>query len=320
MMCTCPKCRAEIELDLPEVDEDGTSASCPACHAKFNLHRETFGGRAYRKAGEISCASCGSKLGPQLHCPTCGMPFPSYVVAGGSRRRTTRKAASIQLSWSPLKKAPKRKGSTFDLPTLEAALQQDATPKSKAKAVVRQLSNRVVLAVIAVVIIAVAAAGGVMFMKHRSEESFVRNFALASYGVQVGCDRSRQYCQKMAADWKAKLDAGQPYTPRLSVDDDRDLTSIANKVTSLKGKLVNEPEKFKNSTEKLAVVEAAFNKMRALANSPGNSLPAFVDAVSKADADYKAAASQFRSGIPQEMMDQLHVSARRYRGLRPLVQ
>lgn len=82
MTGTCPKCHANIELEVShsDVTEAGTTASCPACKAHLTLFKESFGGRALRKSDEVSCSHCGGQLGAELHCQSCGVPFPDYLV------------------------------------------------------------------------------------------------------------------------------------------------------------------------------------------------------------------------------------------------
>lgn len=320
MTCTCPKCQATIEISVPEVTEQGTTASCPACKASFHLYLESFGGRAFRKCGEIVCAKCGNELGPESHCRHCGLPFPSYVVIGLTRRRRASKATKLQLNFNfaPSRKQAPR-GSTMDLPSLETAMKQEEAA-SKRKPVVgkAQSSRKVALAVGLLVSVALAAGGAAVYLKMRAEKTFVQNFALATYGVQLGVDRSRKSYQKIAADWKAKADAGQSFVPRPAVDDEKDLNSIKNKLNDLRPKLAEEPAKFKDSTPKLAKFEGVFDKMRSLALAPGNSLPAYTDSINKAEADYKVAANELKIGITPELLDHLKKAAQRYRGLRPL--
>jgi hypothetical protein len=314
MTCNCPKCQAQIEIDLPEVAEEGSSASCPACNATFYVHPESFGGRALRKTGEVSCASCGGQLGPQMHCPSCGLPFPGYLVVSLSKKPPRRKVAKVKISSSPFKK----RKSSMTLPTLEAAMSQQA-PSKVIFAKVTSSRKLPVLVLTVLILIAAAAAGASVYLKKKAETAYVNNFVVAAYGIQVTADRSRVVCQKIATDWKAKTDAGQPYNPRPAMDDDRDLNQIKLKIDATKEKMAEQPAKFKECNEKLARLEAASAKIRSLALAPGNSLPAFNDSLSKVDTGYKAASSEFKSGLPQELMAALSIGAQKYRGLRPLL-
>jgi hypothetical protein len=317
MNCTCPKCQAKIELELAtEVTEEGTKASCPACNARFNLHRESFTARALRKPGEISCATCGNELGPELHCTSCGTPFPSYIVVGTGRKRSTAKRAAIRLDVNIF---PSRK-TAINVPSLSMS-QEERPGAKKGKQVGKAgFSGNRGLVVAVVVVLAVALGGTSFFVKKKAETSYKRNFAVACYAIQVGADRSRKISQRIAVDWKSKLDAGQNFTPRLSADDDREMAAVRSKLDTVKAKLAKEPEKFSNCNEKLAKLETAFSKLRSLPSAPGNSLPEFNNSVSQAEAQYKQAATEFKAGLPPELMQELRSSAQKYRGLRPLLQ
>lgn len=317
MKCTCPKCHKNIELDLPEVTEEGTSASCPECQGRFNVHRESFGARALRKTGEISCASCGDELGPQIHCTTCGAPFPDYVVAGLGHKRVRRAGTKLKLKSSPLQK-PGRVMS--QLPSLDMAMKQESPAAAKKQKGAGEGSSKTLkIAAGVIVLLALIAAGAGFYFKNETESRYLKNFALATYVIQVGNDRSRKICLRIANDWKAKIDAGQGFTPRPSADEEKELNTVKAKIDSIKSRLSAEPEKYKNCSETLAKIETPFNKMKALALSPGNSLPGFNDSVNRLDNEYKQGATQFKAAIPPEVMAELLASAQKYRGLRPLL-
>jgi hypothetical protein len=315
MKCTCPKCSAEIELPLTEVPEEGTSTSCPACKGNFSVHRESFGGRAARKSGEISCSACGEILGPQLHCRNCGVPFPDLVVFGQSRMGARKKAAVVKLKSSPFKKQKPM----MELPSLEMAMKDGAQAPKRPQAARRRIPARTVALVSVLLLIIAAVVGSSIYLKKKKESEYAKNFVLVAYGIQVGTDRCDRACQKLAAEWKTRTDAGQAFTPRLNIEDEKELSRINDKLDSVKASLPPEPEKFGNSRDKLARLEGSYNKIRSVATSPGNSLAAFNDSVNKADADYKAAANEFKSGLPPELMDELKAGSLRFRGLRPLV-
>ncbi|HJV64821.1 MAG TPA: hypothetical protein VJ550_03710 [Geomonas sp.] len=318
MTCNCPKCLATIDVDLPEFGDEGTSASCPACNATFYIHPESFGGRALRKTGEVSCAACGGQLGPHMHCPNCGLPFPGYLVVSLSKKPPRRKVSKIRITSSPIKK---RKQSSMNLPTLEAAMRQEEPAKiSLARVKVKVGSRKLPVIVVSVLLVLAAAAGGGFFyLKKQAETAYKNNFVIAAYGIQVTADRSRAVCQKLAADWKTKTDAGQAFTPRPSLDDDRDLNQIKLKIEATKGKIAEEPAKFKGCNDKLNRLDLASAKLRTFALSPGNALPAFNDSLAKADNSYKQAANEFKAGLPQELMEALSNGAQKYKGLRPLL-
>jgi hypothetical protein len=312
MKCTCPKCHADIELELPEVTEEGIPGSCPACKAHLTIHTESFGGRAYRKSSEISCASCGNQLGPKMYCQSCGTPFPSYLVASLGRKRTRRKSTKIKLKSSPFKSNTRTSALDMsDILARSAALKEFEKSPTKSKKII---------ATSLAVLLALAVVGAAFYFKKVPEQKYTRNFVMATYVIQVGADKSRKVCQRIATDWKAKTDAGQTYIPRASADEEKDLNTIRIKLDSAKANLTVEPNKFKDCTEKLEKLENSYSKLSTLALSPGNSLQAFTDSTSKLDNEYKQVSKKFKLTIPGEMLEDLNLASKKFRGLRPLLQ
>jgi len=314
MTCTCPKCHATIELDLPEVTEAGTSASCPACNARFSVHRESFGGRALRKTGEISCATCGSELGSQTHCAACGTQFPDYLVVTLGRKRARRDSKKIKLKTSPFPQAPK---SSTQLPSLDMPLRPESAVPLPGPKTAR--TNSSTIAITALVLVALIGAGVFFYLKKEAEKTYAKNFVLATYCVQTGVDKALKSNVRMAAEWKAKTDAGQAYVARPSLEDERDFGIISGKIETLSQKLTKTPKKFASCVEKLGKIQAVFAKLHTLALTPGNSLQALNDNSAKLDAEYKLAVKEYKAGMPDEIMEELVSASQRFKGLRPLL-
>lgn len=317
MKCTCPKCHAQIELDLPEVTEAGTSAVCPACNARVTVHRESFGGRALRKSIEISCAPCGSELGSQMHCPTCGAQFPDYLVVSLGRKRARGASKMVKLKTSPF---PHAAASTSQLPTHEMSMRAEAAPARPSVPSGAKNPKAIRIAICLLVVVALVAAGSVFYLKNKAEKAYAKNFVMATYCVQVGTDMSLKAGAKISAEWKAALDAGQPYRPRPSTEEERALDIINSKLISAQSNLTNAPEKYSQCNEKLAKISGVYTRLRTLVLSPGNSQQDFSDTSKKLDGEYKLAVKEFKAGLPAEMMDELINASRKYKGLRSLLQ
>ena len=316
MKCACPKCKADIEVLLPEVAEEGTATKCPACQAGFWVHKESFGGRALRRTGEISCASCGEPLGPQMHCAHCGVPYPEYLISTSARKKAGQKAVKIGLS-SPFKRVDRV---THQLPPLDGT--KSPAPPAAAKtnqASAGRFSRGTLLAVSALVLLALSAAGAGIYLKKKAETKYIRNFAFATYGIQVGIDTSRNVCLRMADEWKAGVAAGKAVSPRPTAEDEKALANIKTKLATAKKNLAEEPEKFKECSAEVAKFEGSFQKMHALAMTPGDSLPSFTNSINKLDGEYAQAAKEFKASIPAELMEELVAASQKYRGLRPLL-
>ena len=316
MKCTCPKCHGKIEVELPEVTEEGTSTSCPACKAHFTAYKESFGGRALRKTGELSCASCGNELGPQMHCITCGVSFPDYLIAAVGRKQARKTSPKMKLPLGPPRKEDKAVVS--NIPTLDSATRQDSAAPNQ-QPVAKGVPKSRIVAVSVIALLVVIAVGAVWYFKKGAETTYLRNFALATYTIQVGADTSRKTCLKVATDWKSSIDAGKSYLARPSAEEAKVLASISAKLTATKAKLSEEPAKFKGCKENLAKIEGAYNKLQSLALAPGDSLQTFTESYGKLDSEYQQASNQFKTGIPPEAMEELQSASQKYRGLRPLL-
>ena len=318
MTCTCPKCHQKIELDLPEVSEAGTAAACPSCNARFTVFRESFGGRALRKASEISCAACGSELGAEMHCTSCGAQFPDYLVISLGRKRSRRETKKVKLKTSPF---PKREGTTAQLPSLGMSMSPDGAAKAHPVAAAgSRYPKPVVLTVALLVVLALVAGGSMFYLKNKQEKSYAKNFVLATYCLQAGYDRSLKACARIATEWKAKTEAGQPYQARASMDDERELGIIGSKFESALGKLATPPEKFAACGENLNRLQAIYAKAHALILAPGTSMQGFTDAVAKLNGDYKLAAKGYSTGLPSEIKSELSSTSLKFKTLRPLIQ
>jgi len=313
MKCTCPKCRAEIEIDLPELPQEEMPASCPACKAAFKLYKESFGARALRKASELHCASCGAQLGAQPHCSNCGVPFPEYYLVSIGRKKGRRPSKKVK---TRSRSAGKRAKITSQLPSLETAMKEEAAAAKPRAAVGARFSKNTLLAAYAVIFLLVAAAGGAFYLKKQAEHTYAKNFVLAVYCINTGEDDSVKASQRIINDWTT---AGEASRPRLSMEEEKGLNHIAGRIDTIKTKITEEPSAFAGSNAKLAKLQASYEAVRSLVSAPGNSLPNFKDAVSKADVKYKLSVKEFKTGLPDEIMDELVSASKKFIGLRAML-
>jgi len=317
MKCTCPKCQAEIEMDVPEeIPEAGTVTPCPACNVKLNIYRESFGSRALHRTGQVSCAACGAELGPHLHCQTCGASFPDFLVAQVGKRKARRQSKKVALSFSPL---PARQQRAVQLPSLDAALHPDAVKGSAHKGVASGLPRTLQIAIALVVVVALAAGGTFYYFKVETEKKYAKNYALAAFCLQAGIERAQKTGVRMSAEWKQRQDAGQTFTPRLSIDDERGFGLVESKFEPTMGKLGKAPEKFGDCTPALAKLRTVYDKWHALVQTPGNSLQTFNDNNAKVEQEYKQAIRDFKTSLPGSMREELTAASLKLKLLRPLV-
>src|SRR5512136_611053 len=98
MTCTCPKCKAEIEL--AEIPPESSSHKCSACNANLEIRKESFAKRALYKSSEISCAECGNPPGTSIYCQSCHAIYPEILVieaSCGAKKQLGKIIASLNL-------------------------------------------------------------------------------------------------------------------------------------------------------------------------------------------------------------------------------
>src|ERR1700687_2341971 len=104
MTGTCPKCNAEIEIDLSNLPEDGAHTPCPECKGRFWISRESYARRALKKEGKLYCDKCGNELGHSIVCAACGVMYPDYCLvqtAKPPRRQVEKADFSLSFSLKP---------------------------------------------------------------------------------------------------------------------------------------------------------------------------------------------------------------------------
>ncbi|MBJ6750207.1 zinc ribbon domain-containing protein [Geomonas anaerohicana] len=304
MKSTCPKCQAQIELHLEAVSEKGTAAACPSCKAKLYVHRESFGARAFRKIGQVSCAACGEQLGQEIFCLGCGAPYPEYLVTSPGSKPT------------PLPKTEGGSGS-FSLPAPSAKLYlpQVSRTASSDTAVNRPQNLGAVIAVL--LVLALGAAGFTYYNKLKAEKAFVESFVKLTYCIHSGQLRSKDAATKIAAEWKTA--SVQRTAPHMPAEDEKDFSILATQIEDLQAKTATPPEKYKQSSEAVAALNAASKKMQALALSPSPTVNELVDATAKFDTEYQGAVRNFKSTLPEDLKQELKSASKRYKALQTLL-
>jgi hypothetical protein len=306
MKCTCPKCKAEIQLDLPPLTEEGTSSPCPECKTRLHVYNESFAARALRKVGEISCLKCGNELGHSIHCPSCGVLYPDYFVVSIGRRRV-RKVKTIREF-----RASKAGRSELVAPRPGAA------PLSAAQKPGTNTSKILLITVSLVVLAIVVSLGIRAYQQHNAESQYTANYFRALYCIKTAADRSLKTCAKISVDWKGNLDAGRNVDPHISVQDEADLNKVRGEIEKYMQKLNPPPGKFITANEKLANLNGVYTKLHSLAIAPSGSLQSFTESASKLDSEYKKAAQELKASLPEKLAEELNKAKVKYKGLRDL--
>jgi hypothetical protein len=301
MMCSCPKCAAEIELDIAGIPDEGSYTSCPECKSRFWMGKESFARRALKKEGKLYCSACGKEIDCLTVCTACGIVFPDYYLLQASKpaRRQLEKA---EFSWSFGAKPAKQ---TYAIPQKSSSV----TPLSR-KFLVRAVSL--------VAIVALAAGGAYVYNQKKTERLYAANYVLALYGIKTGVNLSLSQCARMSADWKAKTDAGQRFAPRLTAEEESRSGRVKNELDPLMLKLDKPPQKFSKASEAITKLYGVQTRLNSLTATPPGSLGGFTDSVSRLDGDFKAAAQELKAGLPKELSEELEKAKTKYKELKDL--
>lgn len=314
MKCTCPKCHADIEIDLPEVTEEGSANACPECKARLFVHKESFGARALRRTGEISCALCGDELGPHTHCAACGAPYPEYLVVAQGNKRSVKTRGHLKLKSSPFAKsagaAPR--APSFDPTALEKAPGKTGTGGGLQK-------KHLVIGLSLVLLVVLGAFGYVVYSRGKAEAEYADKFVKMTYCIHSGQARSLKACTKIAADWKLRNDAGQGAAPRISIEEEKDFALLKSEFQTLQKKMETAPKKYQQCNDMLAKLFGPAQKIQSLALSPSPTLPGLIEATTRYDAEYHKSVREFKAVIPEDLMKELQSASQRYKALKPLV-
>jgi hypothetical protein len=297
MTCSCPKCAAQVQVDLSHIPEEGNYTPCPECNKRFWTQKDTFAKKILKKEGTKYCAKCSSELGPFIVCTGCGVTFPDYyaVLAAKPARRQLEKAGGFSLTFSPRQVKQ------------SYAVHHTVTTRSK-----KSVFPKFFLLVVAAVLLVGA---GLFYQNLETEQQYAANFARALYGIKMGTELSINVCTKISADWKTKTDADRSPAPRVSPADEPRLNTIQDELDRIMQKLNKPPQKFVKANEKLAGIYGAYTKLHSLALAPSGSLAGFSGAANNAEANYRQAVQDLKTDLPAELSKELEKAKKKYKGL-----
>jgi predicted Zn finger-like uncharacterized protein len=300
MTCTCPKCHAQIEIDLSRIPENGTFTPCPECKSRFWTNKESYARRALTKEGKIYCDQCGKDLEHALVCTACGVMYPDYYLVQSSKppRRQIEKPNLFSLSFS-LKPAK---------PTYTYTTTYTSTKGS-------QVGPSISFQKIASLVVLILMVVGIGYFYHmkKTEQQFSKNYIRALYAIMSGTDISLNTCAKISADWKAKNDAGQNFTPRIKEEDETRLNRVKEASDNIMKTLNEPPIKLVNSKEKLDVLYKQFNKAHSLALAPSGSLSNFTIATVKVQNDFNTELKDLKTSLPDNLAEELNKAKIKYK-------
>lgn len=321
LTCSCPKCAAEILLDLPETDQQVTDTTCPACNAAVSIIRESCANRAQRRSREISCVKCGTPLDHSTHCSSCGLQFPDYFVAS-TPQDVRNKARKKQLA--SFKQSIKKFNPSFYFDFARKTTEQQRRPqRPDIKLAQAQLPSqtfinpRVLRLLVALLILSALIGGGsYAYNLHQHQQKFADTYFKAIYGINTGNDYSLKACARMVAEWKSSGTGS--YIPRLNEKEESKVNKIQFEVDKLIQQIGTPPAKFALAHQKLLQLRGAYQKSQDLANSPPRSLQALTASAEQAGSNFNTVAQELKSSLPEPLKDDFEKAKLKYRGLKEL--
>jgi len=290
MICTCPKCAAEVLFDSSQIKKEGTSFTCPACRCSFWICAEATVRQASRQAVKVYCTTCGKKLHHLAVCSGCGLLLPEYFV----------------VQW--VKKGQKKQGIRSIPPGREEAT--NAISQKSALSVPKSIIA------VAVALLALLVLGTALNQKKKAEQIFVANFIQVLYGVHTGSDLCLRQSAQLADNWEERMAAGLNIAPSIKLSDKSRLLYVKNETEENMGKIAAPPRKYVPVKDNLDKLYTTYRNLHVVTlNRPG-SLPEFTAAIAQAERAYQLAAEQLKANLPEEMSAELKNAKNKYVSLR----
>jgi len=304
MRCSCPKCSANISIDLPEVPTEGAYLHCPECSASVHVRRESFARRAMHNSTDISCAECGSGPGSSIYCQHCHAIYPDYLVAETSS--ATKKQLTKFLSRL-------HAVNRTSVPSPQGGHEKVARPqKVVAGKGIKLPSKPIQLAAVLLILLAVIGGGGYLYNQHKMETTYTANFVRAILGLNSAKTLTANICAKLANDWRTKQTAP---APRPSTAEQTSINRAKNDVDYLLKRLDKTPKKFAASNAALVKLYDSYAKLHALALSPAGSPDSFTNTVNKLDEEFRRNATELKAGLPESLSTGLNSAKAKYKQL-----
>ena len=284
MTCSCPKCNANIDIDLARIPSAGHYTPCPSCKSRFWAQKESFINRAFKKEGQIYCINCDAELGLSHICTQCSTLLPDYCLV----QRT---------------KPPRRKEESsgfsldFSLPSL-GGKSSAAISTNRSSAGGKALYIKIAVAILLVIAVV---SGGVYYKKQKEENLYAKNYVRALNGICS--DKSFGLIAKM------RDNVGYGLTNK-DLDSLNNAKNEVDKRMTLLGKI---PEKYRQQNEKIIALNNIYGKIHSLIISPTGSSN-FESAVSLEN-DFNKSALELRSVLSQDLIQEIRNSSGRYKNM-----
>jgi hypothetical protein len=299
MNCTCPKCKAPTHINHSEISENGTDRICDVCKSRFWLYRESFGGRALKKKGDIFCATCGGALDRSIACPSCGKLYPQYVFAQANKavpKRTVHVRSTYYIRRRPTRKPlPKR-----------------VVAPTKPKKIPKIVNKYSISAVLIIVLLTV---GAVVYYKTKVVQEYSANYTKVLYGIKAGTDICLRPFNKVVSSSGKSFSPFDP-TPSLSANEQSRLNTIKAQIDKSMKETENPPKDFVTAKEKLNNLYGVYVKIHVFALQPSGTMQDDAESAGKLKAEFKMSSQELKSALPKQLSDELENARAKYRSLR----
>jgi len=301
MTSTCPKCKAEIELDAAEIPAEGSFKKCSACNTNLELRKESFAKRALYKSSDISCAECGAPPGTSIYCQSCHAIYPEILVIETSSA-AKKQFGKIVASFNLLKSI--KIGSSK--PHQESYSTAPAPGKGKGVKLPGQPAQ---LAVILALLVAAAVAGGYFWYQNKIATEYSQQYVRALLGVKSARDLGINISNRVAASWKAGASSS------LTEAELKSVSSAKTDVDTLMKRIGKVPGKFTASNEALKKLFDSYGKLHTAVRTTSGTSDTYADTVKKGDEEFLKNARELKAGLPKKIADILNESRKKYKAM-----
>lgn len=291
MRCSCPKCNSVIDIDSKDIPADGSFSNCPECGAGYNLHQESFAHRALRKGDEITCAECGSVLGPATFCQACHALYPDYFVTESSSAAKNQ-FGKILGKFNSLSKIS-LSGTAKNKHHERAHVVGTSAPSGG-----KGPSQRSTLMIVGLVVLVILGTGGFFYYQDKVEKEYAAKYIGTVFTLKTAADMNKRISAQIVTDWKA---SGMPQPPALSADVQKSLKSAKTDVDKVMKSFPKIPKKYLASKEALDKFNAAYKNMQSLNEAPSGTIDSFTNAATKLADDFRKSGAAIKSSMPEKL-------------------
>jgi len=302
MRCSCPKCNANVSIDLTVIPAEGAYLNCPECSVSIHVSRESFARRALHKSTDITCAECGGELGTSIYCQHCHAIYPDYLIAESSsatKKQFVNFLSRLKAFNRISVKSPQsgQEKVTHEKPVADKGI---------------KLPRQIQLAAVLLALVAVIGCAGYFYKQHKLETTYTANFVRAILGLKTAEDLNLNLCTKLATDWRTKqlVSAPRPSAAELTL-----INRARSDVDTLLKRLGETPEKFTASNAVLVKVYDSYSKLHVLTLSPTGSPDSFIETAKKLDEEFRRNAKELKAGLPEKLSSGLNSAKAKYKPL-----